>query len=593
MKRIGLLIVCLVSALLLSATVTVYADGEAEVKAFTVTDSEGAVVTEGDTDTELRSAFLALKDGDTVTINKDIETTSRLYTYASEAEPKTVNLDLAGNMIYCFEKIGTAMVCAGKYTTVNVYSSEEGGSIYVTKKDQTDKGSNIFSVIDASSVLNVGDMTVGENFYPGSNMSTYGACLIDLMSSNPGDANSCININGGTYFSIQSDYSGFIIPRCGETTINIKNADIILHETRAPINAEGGDTVLNLENVKILQASGNSVSLFGSFAGTVNMKDCVTTCAIKSTSASSGALNIIGKNVFTTGAGFDSALIKNFTDPITVCTDDTYELFGGGLEYNYYDKSGALISIHGRVQPLADGCRIEERSNTQKYNFISGDQKISQVWSKDEEPVKPFGLPTDKQPGVYKNAWNKSLEDDGSITYKAGKVADWPIKVNLGYDFGLYFNIYVPAELIEGGYLEHSDVSIDGGSYLRTEWRETEIDGEPYYYATTGTIDESDINREIEVYLPCDYGNDIHVETTWILSVEKYFEKVLATEADETYTAEQYDLVYELKELYLPEPEETLPEGGEDNGEIEGGVTEDEEDAEGEEPDGETDPEVE
>ena len=351
--------------------------------------------------------------------------------------------------------------------------------------------------------------------------------------------------------------------------------------------------MLNLENVKILQASGNSVSLFGSFAGTVNMKDCVTTCAIKSTSASSGALNLIGKNVFTTGAGFDSALIKNFTDPITVCTDDTYELFSGGLEYNYYDKSGALISIHGRVQPLADGCRIEERSNTQKYNFISGDQKISQVWSKDEEPVKPFGLPTDKQPGVYKNAWNKSLEDDGSITYKAGKVADWPIKVNLGYDFGLYFNIYVPAELIEDGYLEHSDVSIDGGSYLRTEWRETEIDGEPYYYATTGTIDESDINREIEVYLPCDYGNDIHVETTWILSVEKYFEKVLATEADETYTAEQYDLVYELKELYLPEPEETLPEGGEDNGEIEGGVTEDEEDAEGEEPDGETDPEVE
>ena len=125
MKRIGLLIVCLVSALLLSAAVTVYADGEAEVKAFTVTDSEGAVVTEGDTDTELRSAFLALNDGDTVTINKDIETTSRLYTYASEDEPKTVNLDLAGNMIYCFEKIGTAMVCAGKYTTVNVYSSEE------------------------------------------------------------------------------------------------------------------------------------------------------------------------------------------------------------------------------------------------------------------------------------------------------------------------------------------------------------------------------------------------------------------------------------------------------------------------------------
>ena len=51
--------------------------------------------------------------------------------------------------------------------------------------------------------------------------------------------------------------------------------------------------------------------------------------------------------------------------------------------------------------------------------------------------------------------------------------------------------------------------------------------------------------------------------------------------------------MYELKELYLPEPEETLPEGGENNGEIEGGVTEDEEEVEGEEPDGETDPEVE
>ena len=593
MKKTGLLLVGLVFALLLSAAVTVYADGEAEVKAFTVTDSEGEIVAEGDTDVELRTAYAALNDGDTVTINKNIEITSRLYTYASEDAPKTVNLDLAGNMIYCFEKIGTAMVCAGKYTTVNVYSSEVGGSIYVTKKSEPDKGSNVFSVLDKSSVLNVGDMTVGENFYPGSNMSTYGACLIDLMASNPGDENSYINISGGTYFSIQSDYSGYIIPRCGETTINIKNADIILHETRAPINSEGGGTVLNLENVKLIQYGGTSVALFGSFAGTVNMKDCVTTCAIKATNATSGTLNLIGKNVFTTGAGFDTAILKTLTDPIAVCTDDAYELFGGGLEYTYYDKSGALISVHGRVQPLTDACRIEERSNTQKYNFISGDQKVSQIWSKDEEPVKPFGLPTDKQPGVYKNAWNKSLEDDGSITYKAGKVADWPIKVNIGYDFGLYFNIYVPAELIEGGYLEHSDVSIDGGSYLRTEWREAEIDGEPYYYATTGTIDESDINREIEVYLPCDYGNDIHVETTWRLSVEKYFEKVLATEADETYTAEQYDLVYELKELYLPEPEETLPEGGEDNGEIEGGVTEDEEDAEGEEPNGETDPEVE
>jgi hypothetical protein len=596
MKTAKILLIVISISLLLAFGITSYAEETEEVKAFTVTDSEGNVVAEGDTDTELRTAFAALKDGETVTLNKDIEISSRLYTEASEDSPKTVNLDLAGNMIYCFEKIGTAMVSVGKYTTVNVYSSEEGGSIYVTKKDQPDKGSNIFSVLDESSVLNVGDMTVGENFYPGSNMSTYGACLIDLMASNPGDENSAININGGTYFSIQSDYSGFIIPRCGSTTINIKNADIILHETRAPINSEGGDTVLNLENVKLIQYSGNSVALFGSFAGTVNMKNCVTTCAIKANNATSGTLNLIGKNVFTTGAGFDTAILKTFTNPVTVCTDDKYELFSGGLEYTYFDKSGDLLNVVGRLKPLTDSCRIEESANTQKYNFISGDQKLSQVWSLDEEPIKPFGLPTDKQPGVYKNAWNKSIEEDGSITYKAGKVADWAIKVNLGYDFGLYFKIYVAADLIDEGYLEHSDVMIDGGSYLRTEWREAEIDGEAYYYATTGTLEELDFEREIQVYLPCDYGNGIHVETTWIISVEEYFERVLATEADETYTAEQYELIYELKETYFPETEETLPEGGADNGEIEGGKTEDEEGEDTDsdaDPEGEPDPEVE
>ena len=68
MKKTGLLLVGLVFALLLSAAVTVYADGEAEVKAFTVTDSEGEIVAEGDTDVELRTAYAALNDGDTVTI---------------------------------------------------------------------------------------------------------------------------------------------------------------------------------------------------------------------------------------------------------------------------------------------------------------------------------------------------------------------------------------------------------------------------------------------------------------------------------------------------------------------------------------------
>ena len=563
MKNRRLLIIPLAIALIAVLAIGAFAaSGDSGMKAFTVTDSEGAVVKEGDTEAELRAAFAALADGETLTLNKDIEITSGLIARATEAAPKTVNFDLAGNMLYCFEKIGMAMVSAGQYTTVNVYSSEPGGAIYVTKKAENTKGANIFSIVNKSAVMNVGEITVGDVTYPGSNLSTYGACLVDLMNGEPCDANSRLTIIGGTYYSIQSDYSGFIIPRVGEATITVRDADIILHETRPPINSEGADTVLNLENVKMLQYDGASISLFNSLIGTVNMKNCVTTYAVKANSVGTGKLNLIGRNVFSSVAGFDTALINGITDPVAVTTAGDYELIGGGLSYKYFDRTGSLETVNGKAPLLNNPIRVEARDKTQNYIFISGDQTVTQSWSVYEEPIKPFSLPADKKPGVYKYDWRKSVDENGTITYTAGKVADYPIKVNLGYDFGLYFNIYIPADLIEEGYLEHSDVRIDGGAYPRTDWKEVEIGEAVYYCATTGTVDETDINRTIEVYLPCDYGNGISVQTSWQITLGEYFERVLDTEADKTYTEEQYDLVHELKDTYLPANDSEVAGGG-------------------------------
>ena len=56
---------------------------------------------------------------------------------------------------------------------------------------------------------------------------------------------------------------GYGYPRfVGEATFNIKNANLLMFETRAPINAMGGFCKLNFENCVILNSAGASVNFF-------------------------------------------------------------------------------------------------------------------------------------------------------------------------------------------------------------------------------------------------------------------------------------------------------------------------------------------
>jgi hypothetical protein len=91
-------------------------------------------------------------------------------------------------------------------------------------------------------------------------------------------------------------------------------------------------------------------------------------------------------------------------------------------------------------------------------------------------------------------------------------------------------------------------MTVDGGVYGKGDWVETTIDGEKYYYATTPYLDEEEIDRNIEFYMPCEFsdksGKFVEVNTAWNINLSGYVDKVLADE--EQWTEDQIALVEEM-----------------------------------------------
>jgi hypothetical protein len=279
-----------------------------------------------------------------------------------------------------------------------------------------------------------------------------------------------------------------------------------------------------------------------------------------SATSSSAVVQLEGRNVFSKNAGFDASLIA-MEDAVLVRTASDYELACGGTSYNYYDRTGKFNQLSANIPALSESYSIAEAGNTQKYIFVMGESSISELWSADEKPEKPFKLPSEKKPGVYKYSWNKTTSEDGTVVLTAGRVADFPIKVNMTYDINLCFNVYIPGFLVEEGYLDYKAVTIDRESYPRTDWEKVVIDGTEYYKAMSGFIDEDNADKEIEVFIPFDYDSKTRVETTYVLDLQKYLDRVIATEEENVYTEEEYDLVYEIKGTYLPSAD--IPVGAE------------------------------
>ncbi len=571
-KTLKALIFSVVLALAFCAfSVAGYAEGEEElVPAFSVRDKDGNLkeIT-GYTFEELRTAIPSLEDGDTVIINRNIEASRQLYFESTEEAPRTINIDLNGKKIYTSTKITPALISTGDYTTLNVYSSVKGAVLYCANLVESSTSGNVFNVRGDYSVMNVGDFTSGDVTYPGSNISTYSACLIDIVVDNVGikncDENCRFNVNGGNYYSIHTDYSGYIIPRGGKIVMNFNNANIISMETKAPINSAGSETVLNMTGCVFMHYKADALNLFNNAFGTINMTDCITSYRVASASAGMGVgvLNLFGKNVFSAQSEGDYMmdLIGNNEGLVSVTTYSDVELTQGLAAFEYFDNSINFNPLTAEVPKLKSPATLVPSEDAVKYQFVMGTNKISQTWMKSEEPIRPFELPIGGEEGVYKYGWKKEINDNGVIVYTVGLVADYSLKVRAVYENDeLYFKLYAPAEIIDNGYIDYVNVLIQGENFGKKDWSEEEIDGVKYCYAVTGIIYPENANDEISVRIPCDYGKGVYVDTTWTFTVGEYINAVLETEADNVYTEDQYKVIHDIAENYISVNEETESE---------------------------------
>ena len=552
MKKIIMIILSAVIMIAATVFVSFAEDAPEEVYIFSVVDKDGNTISSGASATDFKTAVGNLADGDTIVLNGDIRTDAKTVFTSTEDAPKTVNINLNGYKIYSLRK--TTLISVVDYTTLNIYSSEPGGVLYVTDDSM---GGNVLNIVGDNAVINIGEMTVGDVTYPGTNVSTYCSCLIDLYAESnykPTNENSFVNINGGSHYSIHSDYSGYIIPRCGKATFNIKNADIYLFETRAPINSAGADTTLNMENCRMLQYNAVAVKLFNSANGTVNLKDCIFTNSLGASAGSTGTVNLIGRNVFNSSGEEDLGLVVGGSDLKVVTTYSSYEMNSGVKEITYFDKSGSFVPVVVQLPELLNASRYVSEEGV-KYRFIKGKNKVEQLWAADEEPEFPFEIEDVSVQGIYKSGYFVYEGSDGCLTYEAGLVEDFKLKVSAVYsDEYLYFNIFIPAYLIDEGYIDFVNVKIMGDSYAIDDWDEREIDGERYAVAMTREITPDNVNDLIVVNVPFDYLPDkVYVNASWTFTLNDYVNRVLETESEGLYSAEEYALVTSIKEDYLSE----------------------------------------
>lgn len=543
-----------------------FAEDGADLPAFVVYGADGNPTDVfGETFEDLCTAVDNLENGDTVVLNSDIDAFSPLMIDSNEESPRHIGINLNGHKLSAKKKINMGLISVGSYTTVDVYSSAPGAVLYSADTVQSNMGGSIFNVREKDAVLNVGEFTKDGVTYPGSNISTYSAALIDIVTDGaiyvcePGCR---FNVNGGSYYSIVSDYSGFIIPRGGEIIMSISNANIISMESKAPINSLGVKTVLNLTNCRIFQYQSQPINLFNAALGTINMENCITSYAVKSSQSEkgNGVLHLKGKNVFAIAADGDyySELIADFSNRAAVTTYADFELVGGGSTLSYYDSTANFSRVlTADVPKLTYPGMFVDSADVVKYKFVKSNLSTSQSWSKHEKPTIPYDTPVGGEPGVYRYGWQKSVNDDGVIIYKMGYIADYNLKISAVYENSeVYFKILVPAAVIDGEHIDFVNVSIHGESYAANYWEPITYGGEKYYYAVSGAIYPDHADEVIEVRIPAEYGSGVNVNTTWSFTLSDYIEGVLATEAEGTWPAEQYATVKEIRDLYFGAPEQ-------------------------------------
>jgi hypothetical protein len=539
-KFLFVLIVCIAAL----ATVSVISFAAEKTPLFTVTDADGEV-----TEYFTASEFVGLlqndvPDGITITICKDIDLNMGENTaieMESYTKKKNIYINLAGNGIYNKEKM--TMFSVGTNITLNVYSSEPGAYMSTVSQGKGNWGGCIFNISGRGATVNCGTMEINGVTYDGNNVSSFSSCFVNLSGSGTVGYNGV----GGNHYAAVADWKGFLCPRTGTGSINFKDTNLVIIDCTQFIHSESADPSISFDNCVIVDSAGKSGKLLNGALASIYFKDCISTFSIISTEASSSAtINLEGENIFGSELGFNTALVKNAEGKVLAKTNKELTFVGGATELIAYDRFLEKFTLP--APKLKDACILCDPEDTESYEWIYEDQTATETWHKDSEPTPPFSLSGSAKAGLYKPGWVKKVVDVDSYQMTGGLVADFDIKVAAEYDGYVKFYIFIPAFLVEDGNIDFTALTVDGGVYGKGDWTETEIDGEKYYYATTPYLEEEEIDRNIEFYMPCEFsdkgGKFVEVNTVWNINLSEYVDKVLAEE--DKWTDDQIALVEEM-----------------------------------------------
>lgn len=535
-----------------------------------VTHADGTVTYLFDS-TEFRYAVNDAADGDRFKLLSDIKINRGMSVSSTEDSPKTFYFDFAGHAVYSFVKI--EMFGVKDYTTAYFYSSAPGAYAYInTNEDKSDLANQsgcIFSISGARAFINVGDFADGDNFYPGANLSTFSSAFVNNPDTyisgttlNPSRAHdgTTFTVNGGNYFSVIADYTGFVIARGGDIVINLNEANFLFDNGTYPIHSHDENTVINANKCNFISITSTTKPMFNDLLGKVNLTDCVSNYPVKANGAGGKNLSILGNTYLGYSSDFNMNLVVRAEDDERVLVPArvtvTPELAQGGTTTWFYPDA-SMTNRYDFVIPRVAGAVLAEVDNTFDCRWIYKDTIIDEIWLNGQAFSAPFEIEGEDAPGLYKYGWKKTVDEQtGLTTFEGGKILDFNIKVSARMLYGsAYIKVHIPFDMVDNGYFSVSNTKINGVTSTRNDWKEVEVDGVMYYCAEI-YVDPEDINDDVNLVLACNFNDEI-VDTPWSISVKEYIEAVLATEADGVYTAAEYQYVKNMKSELFPETENT------------------------------------
>ena len=551
-KRLAVLIMAITMILL--GTVTSLADDTVPV-AFTVELADGTI-TEYTAADNFADVVKVAPSGSVITLCSTVEIDKIIDLAANESSPKEITVDLAGYGIKALSKTNSStMFIARNYTTINVTSSKPDAFLYMVDLDtNSTQGGNLFSPRGEGALINLGGaVSLKGEVYPGSNITTYSACFVDMKTGATG-----FNCDGGRHFSNIADWAGFICPREGDGTVTIKNADILVYKNLNLINSQESGTNLYMENCFIYNLDGSELPLFNKMLGKVTFKDCVTNYSIAAAGETSeGVITLEGYNVFSIGGGFAENLLSDRNGKTLARVNAECALTGGGTDYQMYDNVGSMTATKESLVDFKTAYAFVSSEEAYRCVWEYDKKQKSEIWYKGTVPTPPVDMGNGGVAGMYKKRWLKTVDSEDEVVYKSTYVADFGLKIQCEYaDDNLSYSIYVPAFIVDEAYISFSEGKIDGSGFTSGDWVEAEIDGEKFYKYTTAVLDEERANDVIEISIPCDMfdGNKlIKCEGIWRINLSEYLE--IVDKSPEKYSEEQLALIEEVRNRYFPSDE--------------------------------------